>query len=179
MKIPLSDIPKEGLALECRMDPVTLGLEDSEVGFETPVQVSARLEVTDRTVYISGEAETRTRLQCVRCLGPLPFPLHPSFQMTLEPQESESGKVPGELHELHRGELDEHYYSGDAIDLAELVREQILLALPAYPLCRSDCRGLCPQCGADWNRTSCGCSAADSQPPMRQFQALLKRINKK
>lgn len=179
MQIPLSDIPSEGLELQLEMDPATLDLEDSGVQFVTPIHVQSRLVVMDRTVYVSGDADAQVRLQCVRCLEAIPFPARSSFQVHVEPQESASGKTPGEWHELHREELDDYCYSGDTINLLELLREQILLALPAYPLCRADCRGLCPQCGADRNRLSCRCVAAEARPPMTQFQERLKKIIKK
>ena len=47
----------------------------------------------------------------------------------------------------------------DAIDLGPLVRDAIVLELPMEPLCREDCRGLCPQCGSDRNESECGCVA--------------------
>ena len=49
---------------------------------------------------------------------------------------------------------------GDQIDLAPIVREYVLLELPDAPLCRLDCAGICPHCGADRNETSCGCDTA-------------------
>ncbi|MEK6683518.1 MAG: DUF177 domain-containing protein [Nitrospirota bacterium] len=179
MQIPLSGIPPKGLELHLEMEPAVLGLEDSGVQFVAPIRVQSRLVVMDRTVYVSGDADAQVRLQCVRCLEAIPFPVRSSFQVNVEPQDSASGKTPGEWHELHRGELDAYGYSGDAIDLSALVREQILLVLPAYPLCRADCRGLCPQCGADRNRLSCRCVAAEAPPPMTQFQERLKKIIQK
>jgi uncharacterized protein len=179
MRIPLSDIPREGLDLQFEMDPATLDLEDSGVTFVAPIHVQSRLVAMDRTVYVSGAADAEVRLQCIRCLVAIPFPGHASFQVNLEPQESASGTTPGEWHELHPEELDEHTYSGDTIDLPELVREQILLALPTYPLCHADCRGLCPQCGADRNRLSCRCVVEEARPPMTPFQERLKKIIKK
>ena len=47
----------------------------------------------------------------------------------------------------------------DTVDLGPLVRDAIVLELPMAPLCREDCRGLCPQCGADRNESECGCVA--------------------
>ena len=179
MRIPLSDIPRDGLDLQFEMDPATLNLEDGSATFVPPIHVQSRLLAVDRTVYVSGAAVAEARLQCIRCLGTIPFPVHASFQVNVEPQESASGKTPGEWHELHSEELNEHTYSGDAIDLPELVREKILLALPTYPLCRADCLGLCPQCGADRNHLSCRCVTEEAQPPMTSFQEKLKQIIKK
>lgn len=179
MRISLSDIPREGLDLQFEMDPAALDLEDSGIKFVAPIHVQSRLVVMERTVYVSGAADAEAELQCVRCLVAIPFPLRATFQVNVEPRESVSETTPGELHELRREELDEHTYSGDTMDLEELVREQILLALPTYPLCRSDCRGLCPQCGADQNRLACCCVAEEAGPPMTPFQERLKKIIKK
>ena len=55
------------------------------------------------------------------------------------------------------GEIDISFYRDDEIDLSELLREQFYLALPMKPLCREDCRGLCPQCGVNRNTGTCDC----------------------
>ncbi|MBI3611019.1 MAG: DUF177 domain-containing protein [Nitrospirae bacterium] len=179
MRIALSDIPREGLDLEYDMDPAALDLTSAGAEFLSPIHVRLRLVAMDRAVYLSGEAAAERRLQCVRCLTAISESMRLSFEMNVEPQESETEPTPGEWHELHREELDAHYYSGHTIDLTELVREQILLALPAYPLCRSDCRGICPRCGLDRNRTACRCAADEADRPMTPLQASLKKIIKK
>jgi DUF177 domain-containing protein len=179
VQIRLSDIPDEGLDLECELDASTLDLEESGVRFKEPIRVQFRLLMMDQTVYLSGQAEAPTSLECVRCLDTVSFPFHASFQMNMEPQQSAPGNNPGPLRELHRQELDEHTYSGDVIDLSELVREQILLALPTYPLCRADCRGLCTRCGADLNHVSCRCTEEEARTTLTPFQQRLKRIIKK
>jgi uncharacterized protein len=59
-------------------------------------------------------------------------------------------------------DLDEDAYpmAGDVVDLEPLARDAVLLELPLAPLCSPDCRGLCPQCGANWNLTACDCGPA-------------------
>ena len=59
---------------------------------------------------------------------------------------------------------DVSYYLGDRIDLGEVVREHVALQLPMKPVCRDDCRGLCPQCGANWNEGTCDCRPDDMDP---------------
>jgi len=179
MQIQLSEIPREGLELQFEMDPASLDLEDSGGPFVTPIQVRSRLDVIEGLVHVSGSANAQAKMQCVRCLEVLPLSVQASYKICLEPQESGSGNIPGEWRELHREELDQHAYSGGMIDLSELAREQILLALPTYPLCRPDCRGLCPICGGDRNRLLCQCEAEETRPPMTQFQERLKKIIKK
>ena len=60
--------------------------------------------------------------------------------------------------------VDEEGYSGKEIDLQPAVREQILLSVPPPPLCREDCKGLCPQCGKDLNEGECGCDRTVLDP---------------
>ncbi len=62
---------------------------------------------------------------------------------------------------------------GEHVDLDDLVREQILLALPTRQLCRDDCKGLCPTCGANLNQTTCDCSAEEIDPRFAALAQLL------
>ena len=64
-----------------------------------------------------------------------------------------------EQHELSEEDLNLAVFNGEAIELDDLVREEILLALPAQVLCRESCRGLCPVCGVDRNLSTCDCEA--------------------
>ena len=54
-------------------------------------------------------------------------------------------------------DAEENSFGDDGIDLAPLVRDTVLAALPIRNLCRPDCKGLCPKCGADLNQGDCGC----------------------
>jgi DUF177 domain-containing protein len=179
MKVQLTAIPAEGLEIQAEMDPASLDLEDSRLKLSEPMRIHCRLVLMEKTVFVSGNAEAPAVLQCVRCLCAVPFRLRPSFQLTLQPKKKDSAKSPGEYHELHREEMDENFYSGEEIDLGELVREQLLLAVPAYPLCRAECRGLCPHCGADRNQAVCRCAEEGAGMPTSPLQESLKRIIKK
>jgi uncharacterized protein len=78
----------------------------------------------------------------------------------------------GSTEELRREELGWSYYSGDEINFAPLIREQVMLALPTRPLCAEDCRGLCGGCGADLNCEVCQCSRTADDPRMAFFRTL-------
>jgi len=72
----------------------------------------------------------------------------------------------GELYERQPLEGETYLLSDDDIvDLEPLIRDALLLELPAVPLCRPDCQGLCPACGVDHNLTSCDCT--DAEPDSR------------
>ena len=77
-------------------------------------------------------------------------------------------------HEVKDDDLNVSFYKDDQIDLGEVMREQFYLALPMKPLCREDCRGLCPVCGVNRNRESCTCQAEWVDPRMdalRRFKS--------
>lgn len=175
MRVSLKDIPKEGLELKGDWDPASLDLGDSGLRFSAPIRYRAHVSLMDGVVFVTGDCEEEVGLECGRCLVFFSFPLRVSFRLTLDPQDSpDSGDRP-EGRELHPDELDEHHYTGDAINLGPLFREQLLLALPIYPLCRPDCRGLCPKCGLNLNEGSCRCVAEDLPLPMNPFQKALKK----
>jgi len=60
--------------------------------------------------------------------------------------------------ELQKEDLDKEFYDGEVIDLDAIIQHQIILAIPFYPLCREDCKGLCPHCGINKNQETCQCS---------------------
>jgi len=66
--------------------------------------------------------------------------------------------------ELHTEDLSLSFYSGDEVDLAPLVGEQAILALPTRAVCREDCKGLCPTCGANRNTDPCSCTTKEPDP---------------
>ena len=61
------------------------------------------------------------------------------------------------------------------LDLTEVVRQNILLAIPPYPVCRSQCAGLCPQCGQNWNEGTCDCTDDQVDPRLQVLKKLLEK----
>jgi uncharacterized protein len=66
--------------------------------------------------------------------------------------------------ELTEDELAVSVFDGDTIDVDEIVKEQILLAVPTRMLCQPDCKGICPDCGIDKNTGDCACATRDVDP---------------
>ena len=92
---------------------------------------------------------------CSRCLANYSFDVEKSFDLALVPDPARSER---KVEELKREELGLSYYSSDVIELAPLLKEQVLLALPTRPLCHEDCRGLCSGCGVNLNTEECACN---------------------
>jgi uncharacterized protein len=117
---------------------------------------------TPQGLLVTGDFSGETTLECVRCLRAFSQPL--AWDMTelyafKEKSLSESGLLVPE----------------DAqIDLQPLIREYALLEVPIKPLCKPDCRGLCPMCGQDLNFRDCGHRQDDGESPFSPLKDLLK-----
>lgn len=125
------------------------------VDFEFPS--SSRVELhfhrTGDDLFFRGHATSVPIGHCARCLGTYAFTLESDFDVVLVPASQAGDRDDADAAELG-------VYEGDEVDLTPLVREQLVLALPTRPLCREDCQGLCPECGANRNETRCRCTGA-------------------
>ena len=81
-------------------------------------------------------------------------------------------RASGEV-EVADEDINTAYYQHGQIDLAELIHEQLYLVLPMKPLCKDDCQGLCPVCGANRNTTACTCETTWTDPRLAGLKALL------
>ncbi len=135
----------------------TVRVVGSTVPADSEASVDALLEWVNDGILATGTATTAFEAECRRCLGPVRGEVTAEFR---------------ELFEAHPREGESYLLKGEHIDLAPLAREALLLELPLAPLCREDCQGLCPTCGADLNRGPCGCPPADRDPRWAALDAL-------
>jgi uncharacterized protein len=126
--------------------------------------VDAELEKIERRVRISASAKAEVTVPCGRCLTPVSLDVPVEFELTLVPAEQQLDEEAGEDGDhgpvggsFAPEDAEEETYSGKVIDLDPIVREQVLLALPGYPVCQDGCKGLCTVCGANLNERECGC----------------------
>ncbi|HKX30988.1 MAG TPA: DUF177 domain-containing protein [Blastocatellia bacterium] len=131
-----------------------------------PPLVSGRLDRTGMDVRLRGELKAVLTAPCDRCLKNVPLTLDLPLDL-LYAAADPIGDRPVEV-ELQARDLDIAVYENDEINLDEMVLEQLELNLPSRRLCREECRGLCPQCGADLNLESCRCQ----KPIDPRWQAL-------
>jgi uncharacterized protein len=113
-------------------------------------------------VRVNGTVSALAEVDCDRCLKSIEAPIETAFDVTYVPASvlNEEG-----AHEVGEDELEFSFYDEPVIDIDELVREQILLALPSRLLCTEECKGLCPVCGANRNEVeNCGCERNEIDP---------------
>ncbi|MEY2415563.1 MAG: hypothetical protein QOH53_897 [Ilumatobacteraceae bacterium] len=126
-----------------------LGIVDPKFDPLSAVEVSLRLESLTDGIVVDGQIRAPWSASCRRCLSPA------------------GGDVACEVHELYQHVVvdpDAFEIVGDQIDLARMIRENVLLDAPIAPLCRPECAGLCPTCGIDLNTESCDCIAVTIDP---------------
>jgi uncharacterized protein len=136
--------------------PNDLSLEEADLRLIEPAEVRGRLCRKGDEVELIGSLTTTLETVCARCLKPVAIPFSADFDERFVTSVSWRSE---EQHELGSDDLNLAVFDGTAIDLDQLVREQLLLAKPAQTLCREDCQGLCPVCGVDRNTTACKCEA--------------------
>ena len=148
--------------------PQDVGDEVDAYRVAAPVEVAFDIHKDKEKFRLVGRVKTELELLCSRCLEPFRFPVDAPFDVRLLPAAT---LAEGE-HEVAEADLETSYYTDDQLDLNELLREQFYLALPMKPLCRDDCRGLCPQCGINLNTGSCDCSPVWEDPRLAPLKAL-------
>ena len=176
MFIELERVPPEGRDIECSVPTESLGAE-SDVRFVEPVRISARIVPLEHDRFrLSGGMDARVETDCVRCLEPFPMTLHEALDLLYAPQSANVGPEGREDQELELEEEDMgvSFYSGDRIDLKQMIWEQVYLALPMKPLCREGCLGLCQHCGTNLNLSKCGCAQDTVDPRLASLKTLLK-----
>lgn len=169
MLVERSRIPPEGLDLRVREEPHWEGIEGLWTSLD-PVEASFHLERKGDGVLATGDFATTAVVLCSRCSEPVSIPVSDRFEVLFlgAPNGSRTDAL-----ELTPEEMEVGFLDHDRLDLSGLLRENVLLNLPLQPLCRAECRGLCPRCGTNLNEMSCQCLASEPDPRLRALQHLL------
>jgi uncharacterized protein len=183
MRVNIDEIKEAGLERRWDVARETLDamVQGDRSGWRAhgAAHVDVRLEKVERRVLLKARARADLEAQCGRCLTPVAAELPIDFVLTLVPADEyrgESGPADDAAHHPAAGSFDagtaeEEVYTGKVIDLDPILREQVLLALPGYPVCQDACRGLCSVCGNNLNERECGC---DRKVPDPRWAGLAK-----
>jgi len=159
MRVQWEDIPPEGL--EVALEEVgNLPLKGPKGSLEegmrlaSPVRGRLSLKREKRGVVIKGDFRCTVFIRCARCLKEFELPISEDFEslylhIRYAPQEDEV--------ELSAKDMEVGFLREETVEVEEILRERIWLSIPMKPLCKEDCRGLCPTCGKDLNEGDCGC----------------------
>jgi uncharacterized protein len=157
--------------IERREDPAAVSRPGDEFRVVTPVDFAADVRKDQEKVRLVGRMHTSLELDCSRCLDPYQIPVDARIDLMFLPGSANTGLTEAKIEDEDIGVS---FYRDDVIDLTEVIREQCHLALPMKPLCRDDCRGLCPVCGINRNRETCDCQPTWVDPRLEPLRALKK-----
>lgn len=138
-------------------------------GIETPLNVRIDIYRSGSRYVLEGHLEGVLQVNCDRCLTPYAKELRFDFNVYLTPPSKDVDKAEIELLEE---DMEVVFIHDEEIDLDEIIREQIYLALPIKNICDNNCLGLCLKCGCNLNREQCGCEPEKGHPGL----SVLKNI---
>lgn len=169
MFLDVKDLAVRKLAIRKSYAPGSIDYQTAEIKQVEPLQVRATAELLEGQIRIAGEIETKVELVCARCLEPVVEEVNRAFDLFYSPLPK--GVKPEEAR-LKDDDAEIGFFEGEGLFLADVLREQVLLALPMKVICRSDCRGLCPSCGANLNHDECRCETHATDPRLAPLARL-------
>jgi len=169
MLIDIAEISQEGLEVTLRAEPVALRLPEGDPSEQVRADALLKLTRMSQGVLAEGEVTSTLSLVCSRCSEPFSCPIREVFSVHYQRPATEAAE---EEVELKAEDLDTDFIEEGRLDVTALLRQNLLLALPVQPLCREDCQGLCPRCGANRNEGPCACPGPPPDPRFKILERL-------
>ncbi len=169
MFLDIKELEIRPLDFEEEFQPGVIDL-GSEISQRTPLKTAGRAELVEehhgkheiiKDIRLRGRLAAGLELQCARCLDPVKQDVAREFELLYRPLGVDAGR---DEISVTDAEAEIGYYQGQGILLEDVLREQVLLALPLKVTCREDCKGLCPHCGRNLNQEQCSCAAQLEDP---------------
>ncbi len=173
MRIELAGLENGKGAFAHAYAPGELVVEDERLRLLVAPTVFGEIRLKGERVNVSGRLTARVKLECDRCLKPIELPVNSKFKLEYVTAAEYEAQQAVELTEA---DLDLSVFDGEAIDIDELVTEELLLAIPDHVLCNDNCKGICPVCGKDRNSVDCNCENKEIDP---RWAGLKNLVNSK
>ena len=169
MIIDLASVGTNAKQIELAFEPEDIDLNEG-TRLTTNVAFSGDISRDGSKTHVRGRIEAGVETDCVRCLEPVAKTIDVQFEDIFVDAAEES--TVDEI-ELGEDDLDESLITTNEIAMAEVVREQLILATTETVYCKVDCKGLCPKCGGNRNLIDCRCEDNEIDPRW----AALKNLN--
>lgn len=160
LKVELRTLENKDLVLEEKGWAQSLGIELNPEFCSAPLEIYCELTKSGDLISAKGWVCGVMRLKCDRCLKEYENRYKSFFEVHFRPQ----GEGESREEDIPTGQVEVIYFDGDVLDIADQIRQTILLSVPMRALCRDDCRGLCGGCGRDLNLDSCQCQDPPIDP---------------
>ena len=177
MKFTVAELEQEAVDFDESLAPGAIDYveEMTQVG---PLHAAGRADLLKEhrgpqeivaDIRVRAGLQTRMEVPCARCLEPVVETVDTRFDLLFRPIGVDGDGVD---RSITASETEIGYYEGDGLLLEDVLREQVLLALPAKVLCREDCKGLCAECGRNRNVEACDCATTSADPRWAALQAI-------
>jgi len=176
MFLDVKELAVRKLRIQKFYPPGTIDYHSEDFRQTAVLEVRATAELVDGQIRLSGELHTRVELVCARCLDPVTEEISRDFDLFYRPMDTIRTE---EQVQLDEDEAEVAFFEGAGFFLADALAEQVNLAIPMKTICRSDCRGLCPQCGANLNHEDCHCQTHSADPRLSQLARVKLALCKK
>ena len=165
----MSSFPHGGISQRFTSTGSALGIVDTELSVVRPVEIDSQFYKIDQEVVVQGSLRSAVHLTCSRCAEEFEQPLSVALDAVYLPVQAISSE---RTKELEQGETDVYAYAEPVIDIAEMVRDKLVLSIPLQPHCMVGCKGLCPSCGVNRNTISCQCAEEKLGSPFEPLKGL-------
>ncbi len=176
--VDLKDLAHDKISFSASFEPgvVDFGIENiRQIGL---LDWSATAERVGAEIRIVGTLTTRAECPCSRCLETARLTISRPFDLFFRERDAAMFDEDEEV-ELEEEDTRTAFFTGTKLAIADVLREQVLLALPMKVLCRVDCKGLCPVCGMNLNSGTCTCSREEFSPHMDVLLEFKKQLEKR
>jgi uncharacterized protein len=181
MLFNIKDLELHPIEFEEKLAPgvIDLGADYRQV---TPISSSGRADLVEehhgkhkviQDIRVQGSLTTKLEAGCARCLEPTAQEVNRKFDLLYRPLGADAGR---EEISITDAEAEISYYEGEGVLLEDVLREQVLLAVPLKITCSDDCKGLCPHCGKNLNREQCSCSVEEEEPRWSALKDIRSRL---
>jgi uncharacterized protein len=176
--VDLKDLDVDKVLLEGSFDPGAIDFSSENVRQKGPLVWNATAERAGEEIRIAGVLNAGVETPCSRCLEPAQFEISRPFDLFFRQREEDMFDEDDDI-ELTEEDTRTAFFTGTRLALGDILREQVLLALPMKALCRLDCKGLCPECGANLNQATCGCLTETFSPHMEQLLEIKRKLEER
>ena len=183
MFIKIKDLELRNLEFDESFAPGVIDLGEDQIQ-TAPLKTAGRAELIreDRggkniveDIRFVGKLSTEVQVRCARCLDPVDNVIAEKFDLLYRPIGVDART---EEVAISEAETEIGFYQGDGMLLEDVLKEQVLLALPARQLCKADCKGFCPQCGKNLNMESCNCVSSMPDPRWGALEDIRKKLER-
>jgi uncharacterized protein len=184
MLIDLTTLASDRVPVVADIPAAALDVPADDFAVKGPVHVEGDVERgSGESYHLRAQVRGTVVLECARCAEPFDLAVDAPVDLTFVPAAVERAGLraaPSTDDEDEDGrEIAEDdptlvVYDEPRIDLAQVAREQLYLAVPMKPLCQPDCQGLCPQCGTNRNLSTCTCENRWEDPRLAGLKSILK-----